>query len=136
MRSFGSGLLSLGLRNKRIALIGFNSYEWILSYLSVLCGVGVIVPLDKELTEPEILLSLERSGAEAVIFDEKHQDLMNTLSQKEDSGIAHFISTKKIFSHIPSIAEIQEKGNLFLKKVSPEKFIFYSFLLYIDFSMK
>ena len=58
LRSFGQGLRSLGLGEKRIALIGLNSYEWILTYLSVLCGVGVIVPLDKELTEPEILLSL------------------------------------------------------------------------------
>ena len=76
MRLLGSGLIRLGLQGKRIALIGFNSYEWILSYLSVLCGVGVIVPLDKELTEPEILLSLERSKSVAVIFDEKHSDLM------------------------------------------------------------
>lgn len=116
MRRFGSGLASLGLSGKRIALIGFNSYEWILTYLSVLCGVGVIVPLDKELTESEILLSLERSRADAVVFDEKHKDLMYRLSQEKKFGIEHFISTKKLFSDLPSIAEIEEMGDLYLQR--------------------
>ncbi len=115
MRLFGSGLISLGLSGKRIALIGFNSYEWILSYLSVLCGVGVIVPLDKELTEGEVLLSLERSRADAVIFDEKHKDLMLSLAKENPMGIRHFISMKKIDASIPSIAEIDQMGELYLK---------------------
>lgn len=114
MRRFGEGLRSMGLSGKRIALIGANSYEWILTYLSVLCGVGVIVPLDKELTEPEILLSLERSRADAVVFDEKHKDLMLRLA--EEGKIEHFISTKKLSPSVPSIGEIAEKGSLYVKK--------------------
>ena len=116
MRSLGSSLISLGLQGKRVALIGFNSYEWILTYLSVLCGVGVIVPLDKELTEGEILLSLKRSHAEAVVFDEKHMDLMHRLSKENDMGIKHFFSTKKIFPELPSLGELCEQGTLFLQK--------------------
>ncbi|MBR2635081.1 MAG: AMP-binding protein [Clostridia bacterium] len=115
MRKFGSGLIRLGLQGKRIALIGFNSYEWILTYLSVLCGVGVIVPLDKELTEPEVLLSLSRSKADAVVFDSKHQELMLRLSEANDMGISHFISTEKLCDTVPSIREISELGALELK---------------------
>ena len=116
IRSFGQGLRSLGLGEKRIALIGLNSYEWILTYLSVLCGVGVIVPLDKELTDPEILLSLKRSRVDAVVCDEKHLDLMLSLSKENDLGIRHFITTKKITAELPSIGEIREIGSLELKK--------------------
>ena len=116
MRRFGSGLCKLGLQGKRIALIGLNSYEWILTYLSVLCGVGIIVPLDKELTEPEILLSLRRAKADAVVFDTKHQKLMEELSQNNDMGISHFISTQKISESLPSIGEISEAGILYGKE--------------------
>ena len=116
IRSFGQGLRSLGLGEKRIALIGFNSYEWILTYLSVLCGVGVIVPLDKELTEPEILLSLKRSRVDAVVCDEKHLDMMLALSKENDMGIRHFITTKKMTPELPSIGEIREIGSLALKE--------------------
>ena len=118
IRAFGQGLRSLGLGEKRIALIGFNSYEWILTYLAVLCGVGVIVPLDKELTEPEILLSLKRSRVDAVVCDEKHLDMMLALSKENDMGIRHFITTKKITAQLPSIGEIREIGTLALKEDS------------------
>ena len=43
----GTALISLGLKGKRIAVIGENRYEWELAYLSVVCGTGIIVPLDK-----------------------------------------------------------------------------------------
>ena len=116
LRAFGQGLRKLGLGEKRIALIGFNSYEWILTYLSVLCGVGVIVPLDKELTEPEILLSLKRSRVDAVVCDEKHLDMMLALSKENDLGIRYFITAKKLTAELPSIGEIRELGSLALKE--------------------
>ena len=50
----GTALINRGLKNKRIAVIGANSYNWELAYLSVVCGVGVVVPLDKLLPEGEI----------------------------------------------------------------------------------
>ncbi|MBE6712457.1 MAG: long-chain fatty acid--CoA ligase [Ruminococcaceae bacterium] len=116
LRAFGQGLRSLGLGEKRIAVIGLNSYEWILTYLSVLCGVGVIVPLDKELTEPEVLLSLKRSGVSAVVCDEKHLELMRSLKNENNSAIEHVITTKKLAPELPSIGEIRELGSLALKE--------------------
>ena len=35
INSLGTGLLKLGLKDKKIAIIGPNSYEWVLSYISV-----------------------------------------------------------------------------------------------------
>ncbi len=118
MRDFGNGLIHLGLAGKRIAVIGFNSYEWILSFLSVLCGVGVCVPLDKELHEDDVIQSLRRAKADAVIFDAKFEELFCRLARENDLGIDHFISTKKLSEKIPSIAEIQELGRLYRKEKS------------------
>ena len=50
--------INLGLRGARIAIIGKNCYEWILSYLAA-ATVGVAVPLDKELGEEDIEKFLE-----------------------------------------------------------------------------
>ena len=44
----GTTLISLGLKDKRIAVIGENRYEWELSYMSVVCGTGVVVPIVSE----------------------------------------------------------------------------------------
>lgn len=118
LRDFGSGLLKLGLGGKRIAVIGANCYEWLLTYISVVCGVGLIIPLDKELTESELLLSLKRSGANAVVFDAMHGETMQKLAAGNDLGIEHFISTKKLYENIPCVNEIIELGTLFLKNDS------------------
>ena len=56
INALGTGLLNLGLKDKRIAIIGKNCYEWALTYVTTLNGVGVAVPLDKSLPENEIEL--------------------------------------------------------------------------------
>lgn len=47
--SFGTALIDLGLKDSFIAVLGENRYEWCVTYLSVVNGAGIIVPLDKEL---------------------------------------------------------------------------------------
>ncbi len=67
----GTALISLGLKDKHIAVIGENRYEWCVAYLAVVNGTGVVVPLDKELPPAEIQTLLVRSEASAVIFSSK-----------------------------------------------------------------
>ncbi len=61
-------LLTLGYKNAKIALIGNNSYEWILTYLSV-STIGVVVPIDKELNAKDILDFVYAAECKAVIAD-------------------------------------------------------------------
>ncbi len=77
--ALGTSLTSKGLNGKRIALIGINSYEWILSYLSVLCSGGSIIPLDKGLPFDEFELSVKRSKADVIIYDKKHSEYVEKL---------------------------------------------------------
>ena len=51
VNAIGTGLLDLGLEDRHIGLIGRNSSEWGESYLAIVGGVGVVVPLDRELNE-------------------------------------------------------------------------------------
>ncbi len=71
MDALGTALLEIGLGGERIAVIGENRYEWVLSYMSVVNGTGIVVPLDKELPVGEIHHLLERCGAGAVIYSGK-----------------------------------------------------------------
>lgn len=65
---FGTYLYSLGLSGKRVVVIGENCYEWALTYMSVTCGLGVIVPVDKELPDEEIANIVNISQAAAVVY--------------------------------------------------------------------
>lgn len=115
MRELGSGFLKLGLGGKRIALVGANCYEWVLTYTAVICGAGVIVPLDKELTESELVQSLKRSKADAVVFDKAHEGTMRALSSAGGTDIKHFISFKKISDDLLCVSDVMTLGYLMLQ---------------------
>jgi len=87
--AFGTALISLGLKDKKIALIGENRYEWATSYLGVCNGTGIIVPLDRELPQNEIENCMQRSHTDAIIFS-------GTVSQNIEN-IMKNISTCKYF---------------------------------------
>jgi len=88
--ALGTTLCALGLKDKRIAIIGDNSYQWAVSYFAILNGTGVVVPLDKLLIESEIIGLLDRSGVSAVFYHPSFQKIMDTYAQKNTS-ISHFI---------------------------------------------
>ena len=90
IKAFGTALINLGLENKRIAIIGKNRYEWAIAFVSTLCGVGITVPLDKGLPEQEIALSLERSKADAVVFEDEYSEIIKNI-QKGNSNIKEYI---------------------------------------------
>ena len=71
VNALGTKLMDMGLKGERIAVIGPASYHWALSYMAVICGVGVIVPLDKELPKEEIINLINVSGVKMIIYSDK-----------------------------------------------------------------
>ena len=80
VEALGTALMDLGLQGKRIALIGENRYEWAVSYLAVVNGVGTIVPLDKELPVQEIEHLVGVSEASVIIYSGKHRESINSIN--------------------------------------------------------
>lgn len=95
LKNLGTGLIDFGFENKRIAILGKNSYEWVLSYTSILMGVGITVPLDKGLQKEEIILSLQRSKAEVLIFDEKLKNMIEDIKKNNETKVKTFICMQK-----------------------------------------
>lgn len=77
--ALGTALINLGLKGKRIAVVGENRYEWAISYLAVITGVGIIVPLDRQLPEKELANCIKRSEVSAIIYSSKLEDSINKL---------------------------------------------------------
>ena len=88
----GTKLIDMGLKDKRIAVISENRYEWELSYLAIAAGVGVVVPLDKALPDNELESLILRSQVEAIIYSSKYDVIMNTLREKKNTNLKYFIS--------------------------------------------
>ncbi len=66
--AFATYLNAQGLEGAKIAVTGRNCYEWALTYLAVTAGVGVIIPIDKDLRADEIEFMLADSGAKAIVY--------------------------------------------------------------------
>ena len=112
--SLGTKLIDLGLKGKKIAVISENRYEWATSYLAVVCGTGIVVPLDRALPETEIRSLIERSEVEAIIYSNKYTDIMERLIKEENelNKIKYYIcmDTDKKDGKILSFKELIKNG--------------------------
>lgn len=90
MDELGTALINLGLKGEKIAVIGENRYEWAISYLAVICGTGIVVPLDRMLPENEIESCLKRGEVTAVIYSDRVKDEIMNISERLDN-VKYFI---------------------------------------------
>lgn len=90
INSLGTVLLEkFNLKDKKIAVIGENSYRWYISYMATICGVGIIVPLDKELPANEILNLVKRSDAKCIIYSSRKEELINEIKDSLEDDITY-----------------------------------------------
>ena len=117
VNSLGTKLFDLGYQDKRIAIVGRNSYEWALAHLANQLGGIVSVPLDKELQLSELESSLERSKADIVIFDEKYIENIEEIKRRNNTNLKEYISMKPlenykdIYTLINEGKKLIESGN-------------------------
>jgi len=96
VRSLGTALLDLGLKGAHIGLIGQNCYEWAESYFAVTGGLGVIVPLDKELGKDDLTNLCKEGELKAVICcADKYYNLFKEIKEKEDTQLEYIILVGK-----------------------------------------
>ncbi len=69
VRAITTEILSRGLKGKHIAVIGKHSYQWILSYYSVLAADAVLIPLDKDWGAEELIETVRTGDVDFVICD-------------------------------------------------------------------
>ena len=91
INSFGTALYVLGLKGKRVAIVGRNRYEWAVAHISNLFGGIVSVPIDKELQLSELEDSLIRAKVDAIVFDEKYEENIDIIKQNGKTKIKNFI---------------------------------------------
>lgn len=91
VNALGTALIDLGLQGKKIAIIGENRYYWACSYLAIVCGVGIVVPLDRVLPKQEIESCLERAKVSVLIYSDKTKDTIDEIAQNENGKIEYYI---------------------------------------------
>lgn len=71
--ALGTKMISMGLKGERIAVVGANCYPWIVTYFATVCGVGTVVPLDKELSPGEMENLIKQADCRAVFYTDEFE---------------------------------------------------------------
>lgn len=80
---FGKALFDIGIKERdHIAIISENRVQWSLTYFTAMCFNLVVVPIDKNLSQNEILNIIHESESKAIVFSGGFEPLMK---EKMDS---------------------------------------------------
>ena len=132
--AFGTALTKkYNLKDERIVIIGENTYNWYVSYMAMLCGAGIAVPVDKELPANEIENVVKRSRATAIIYSLKIKDTIKKIENNLPE-VKYFIqmnSNNKLIGRSVGFNKILNQGKEFIKNgdnsfmdidIDPEEF--------------
>ena len=110
VEALGTALISLGLKDKNIAVIGENRYEWAVSYLGIVNGTGTVVPLDKELPEAELESLIKRGEVSAIIYSKKKKEQIENIKKRIDT-VKYYIPMDEDETVENSYKNLIKKGN-------------------------
>lgn len=120
VNALGTAMLGLGLKGKHIGVIGKNCYEWAESYLAVVGGVGVVVPLDKELHEDELKQLTIKGELAAIVTIDKHYEIFKNIKAGGDTQLEYVINVgmkedENAAKGLISWHKLREEGRKLLK---------------------
>ena len=121
--ALGTELIENGLTNKRIAVIGKNSYKWAISYLASSI-VGVVVPIDKELHSDDVINFMNVAECECILGDGKNLKTITENIEKLNNKKTIFVDFEHSFEHyLEAGRTLLEKGNTKFEeiKINPDE---------------
>ncbi len=92
--ALGTSFAKLGLSGKTIAVIGMGHHAYMTTYHAAVWSGGIIVPMDKEVSDEELVNFLELSGAAAIVYTPDQCSRFETIREKMTS-IEYFVSVDK-----------------------------------------
>lgn len=78
--AMGTALINKGLKDKKIAVIGENRYEWAVTYMAIVNGVGTVVPFDKELPKEELEYLIKASEVSCIVYSGKYEHIFENIN--------------------------------------------------------
>lgn len=122
VNGLGTALISKGLKGKRIAVIGENCYQWATSYLAAVCGTGIVVPLDKELSAEELKNLVIRADVECVLFQKKFEDMFKEMKDSGDTKLNVLVNftSEEEKDGVYSWSQLMEEGKKLVEEGNRE----------------
>ncbi|MBQ1216027.1 MAG: AMP-binding protein [Firmicutes bacterium] len=109
VKNLGAALYERNLLTHRVAIIGKNCYEWLVSYFAAVSGNAMVVPLDKGLPYEEFESCMVRSRADVLIYGDDVKELVKTLKQSGKGICETYICMNELEGEL-SLSMLMEEG--------------------------
>lgn len=110
--SLGTFFALKGLdRQKKIAVIGENCYEWMVAYYATLVGGNVTVPMDAKLPYEDIEDQLIRCDCDALVYTDKFNDFVESIKKNEKMPVKHYFCIEDFPAYLAEGAAALDNGN-------------------------
>ncbi|SFU59823.1 long-chain acyl-CoA synthetase [Clostridium sp. DSM 8431] len=109
VNSLGTAFFMMGIKNCKVGILGNISYEWALSYLTLVCGGVTVVPIDKSLKKEEVSFILEETNCKAVIYDSTYIDTINDLKNM-NLQVKYYIKMNELYKLSEEGKQLKELG--------------------------
>lgn len=77
--TLGTALAAHGYTGGRVIVIGENSYLWCVSYMTAICGLGTVVPVDKEIPAEELANIARICDASLILYSPKYREKLDAV---------------------------------------------------------
>lgn len=111
IRNMGTELISMGCRDKKVALVGESSYEWICTYFSLMSIGAIVVPIDKDLPTEEIADIMSFSECEFIIYSLVIEEKISDIKAKVPSLVTCICMGEAELEGASKLYNIVESGN-------------------------
>ena len=99
VNALATSLVEMGQKNKKIAILSENRFEWELAFFSIIYSGNIVVPIDKSLPKEEIENIINRAKIEAVFCSEKYEEILKEI-QKDNEFLKNILVFNETFEKL------------------------------------
>lgn len=87
----GQHLYTLGMKNKKVAILSENSYYWIAAFYSIATGKMTAIPLDPKLTDADLTDLMVRSGCNAIYYTKDFSSAIEMMKNTDGVKLTEYL---------------------------------------------
>lgn len=87
----GQHLYTLGMKNKKVAILSENSYYWIAAFYSIATGKMTAIPLDPKLTDADLTDLMVRSGCNAIYYTKDFSSTIEMMKNTDGVKLTEYL---------------------------------------------
>ncbi len=110
IRDLGTEEIVLGLRDKKVAIVGGASCGWVYTYFSLMAIGSVTVPLDKEMPAPDLAATIERASCSAIFYGAEIAGKLDYLKENTKAELYVCMNGDPLAEGDLSLASLIEAG--------------------------